>query len=265
MHFLNTFNENLFRSRFAVIIAVVIILNTACHSLTVIKVESRNIRLDSTLTIAPDAKIESVIVPYRNIIMHEINEVLCYAKVPLYGGHPESPLTNFCADLLRIESDSVCLKQFPSIHIDVSMVNRGGLRVPIPKGEVKVKDMFELMPFENKVVFLKMSGTDLRSFIDHMAARGGEGVSGMNFGIKENRGINMLIEGKPLDDSKIYWLATSDYLANGGDGNDVLKGINERVSSGVKLRDMFIDHLRKLGNQGIVIEANTDGRIYDAK
>ena len=75
----------------------------------------------------------------------------------------------------------------------------------------------------------------------------------------------MLIEGKPLDDSKIYWLATSDYLANGGDGNDVLKGINERVSSGVKLRDMFIDHLRKLGNQGIVIEANTDGRIYDAK
>lgn len=57
----------------------------------------------------------------------------------------------------------------------------------------------------------------------------------------------------------------SDYLANGGDGNVVLKEITERVSSGIKLRNMFIDHLRKLGHQGILIEGKKDGRIYDAK
>ena len=247
------------------IIALLIFLNIACRTLTVTKVESNNIRLDSTLKVVPDAKIESVILPYRIILNHEIKEVLCNAKVPLYGGHPESPLANFCADLVRNESDSICLKQFRSIHIAIAMVNRGGLRVLIPKGEVEVRDMFELMPFENQVVFLRMSGTDLRRFIDHMAARGGEGISGMKFGIKENKGINPMIEGKPLDDSKNYWLATSDYLANGGDGNVVLKEITERVSSGVKIRDMFIDHLRKLGRQGILIEAKKDGRIYNAK
>jgi len=265
MQFLNTFKKIQFRSGLAVIIVLLALLTFACHSLTVTKVESSNIRLDSTLRVVPDAKIESIIAPYRLILMHEINEVLCSSKAPLYSGHPESPLSNFCADLVRNESDSICLKQFPSIHIAISMVNRGGLRVPLPKGEVKVQDMFELMPFENKVVFLKMSGTDLRRFIDHMASRGGEGVSGMKFGIKEKRGINPMIEGKPLEDSKVYWLATSDYLANGGDGNVVLKEIQERVSSGVKLRDMFINHLRKLGHQGILIEAKKDGRIYDAE
>jgi len=265
MHFLKKIKKIQSISRFAVIISLLTLLNIACRSLTVTKVESSNIRMDSTLRVVPDAKIESVIAPYRLILMHEIKEVLCSSKAPLYSGRPESPLSNFCADLVRNESDSVCLKQFPSIHISIAMVNRGGLRVPIPKGEVKVLDMFELMPFENEVVFLRMSGTELRRFIDHMAARGGEGVSGMNFGINENKGINPVIEGKPLDDSKIYWLATSDYLANGGDGNVVLKEITERVSSGIKLRNMFIDHLRKLGHQGILIEGKKDGRIYDAK
>ena len=121
--------------------------------------------------------------------MKDMGEVLCISKVPLFGGRPESLLTNFCADLLLDESDSICSRQYPGMHVDIAMVNRGGLRVPIPKGEVKVQDMFELMPFENEVVFLKISGGDLRRFIDHIASRGGEGVSGMRFGIKENKGL----------------------------------------------------------------------------
>ena len=114
MQFSNTFKKIQFCSRLAVLIALVTFINISCRSLTVTKVESNNIRLDSTLTLVPDAKIESMIVPYRIIMMHEINEVLCFAKVPLYGGRPESPLTNFCADLLRIESDSICLKHWRS-------------------------------------------------------------------------------------------------------------------------------------------------------
>jgi len=231
----------------------------------VTKSDFANIRLDSTLKITPDPKIESIILPYRNKLMGDMNEVLCVSKVPLFGGKPESLLTNFCADLTLQEADSICLKQYPDIHISVSMVNRGGLRVPIPKGEVKVQNMFELMPFENEVVFLKMSGIELRNFIDHMASRGGEGVAGMRFGIKNDKGYNPEIQGKPLDDTKSYWLVTSDYLANGGDGSEILKNIKDRISTGVKFRDMFIDHLRKMGKKGMAIDIKTDGRIYDAK
>jgi len=248
-----------------VILLFIAVLLSGCHSLSVTKVEYTNIRLDSTLSIAPDPKIESVILPFRTKLMGDMGEVLCISNDPLFGGRPESPLTNFCADLILHESDSICLKRYPNIRMSVSMVNRGGLRVSIPKGEVKVQNIFELMPFENEIVFLKMSGAELRRFIDHMASRGGEGVAGMRFGIKEGKGINPEIQGQPLDDSKSYWLVTSDYIANGGDGSEILIGVKERITTGVKFRDMFIDHLRKMGRKGLSIEAKNDGRIYNAK
>jgi 2',3'-cyclic-nucleotide 2'-phosphodiesterase (5'-nucleotidase family) len=248
----------------AILVFIVLFL-PGCRSLSITKVETTNIRLDSTLAIVPDARMEAVILPYRERLRKDMGEVLCTSKVPLFGGRPESLLTNFCADLLLDEADSICLKRYPTIHVDVAMVNRGGLRVPIPKGEVKVQDMFELMPFENEVVFLNISGSDLRKFIDHMASRGGEGVAGVRFGIKDNKGLNPEIEGKLLDDSKKYWLATSDYIANGGDGSGILQVIPDRIATGVKFRDMFIDHLRKLGRKGIAIDIKTDGRVYDAK
>jgi 2',3'-cyclic-nucleotide 2'-phosphodiesterase (5'-nucleotidase family) len=247
------------------ILLLIVILLSGCHSLRLTRFESANIRIDSTLNISPDPKIESVILPYRMRLKEDMGEVLCQSAAPLFGGRPESLLTNFCADLVLQESDTICLKQYPGIRMSVSMVNRGGLRVPIPKGEVKVQDMFELMPFENEVIFLKLSGVELRRFINHIALRGGEGVSGMRFGIKDEKAIGPEIKGQPLDDSKSYWLATSDYIANGGDGSEILKGVKERIATGVKFRDMFIGYLRKLGKKGLMIEAKTDGRIYDAK
>jgi len=266
MQVFNSFKRmpSLFRSAILILLIITGFLY-GCRTLSVSKVETTNIRLDSTLTVVPDARIESLILPFRTRLMKDMGEVLCISKVPLFGGRPESLLTNFCADLLRNESDSICLKHYPEIRIDVAMVNRGGLRVPIPKGEIKVQDVFELMPFENEVVFLKIKGTDLRRFIDHMASRGGEGVSGMRFGIKEMKGIDPEIQGKPLDDSKNYWLVTSDYIANGGDGSGILQGIPDRIATGVRFRDLFIDHLRKIGRKGKVIDVKTDGRIYDAK
>lgn len=235
----------------------------SCRTLTVSKIEYSNIHLDSTLVIT-DSKIDSIILPYRLQLSKDMSEVLCYSKESLFNGKPESKLTNFCADVLLTESNIICSK-YPDIHIDIAMVNTGGLRVPIPKGEVKMQVMFELMPFENEVVFLKLSGTDLKTFIDHISSKGGDGISGMKFGIKDKKSINVEIQGKPIDNSKYYWIALSDYLANGGDGNESLKSIKDRIYPSIKLRDIFIDHLRKMNKNNIQIEAKKDGRIYNEK
>ena len=143
------------------------------------------------------------------------------------------------------------------------MINTGGLRVPIPKGEVKKQVMFELMPFENEVVFIKLSGSELKEFIDHIASRGGDGVSGIKFGIKNGKSVNVDIKGNSIDNSKYYWLAISDYLANGGDGNESLKNIKDKIYPNVKFRDIFIDHLKKMNKNNIQIESKKDGRIYN--
>ena len=87
----------------------------------------------------------------------------------------------------------------------------------------------------------------------------------MRFGIKDDKGINPEIQGQPLDDSKSYWLVTSDYIANGGDGCEMLSKVRDRIDTGIKYRDLFISHLRSMGRKGLKIEAKTDGRVYNAK
>ena len=238
---------------------------SACTTYRVEKSETANIHLDSLINIPISQKVEGMIKPYRDKVNADMTEVLCQSSEALYGGRPESPLTNYCADLVLEESNRFCAGKYPKMKIDVSMLNSGGLRIPLPKGEIKTMTLFELMPFENEIVFLKLKGEVMLEFINHMAARGGEGVSGLRFGIKKDKAIQPEIGGKPLDTAQTYWLVTSDYIADGGDGSEILAKSTERINTGVKARDMFIQYFRRLGKEGKTVTAKTDGRIYDAK
>ena len=204
--------------RFSYLLLLMLVFS-ACTTYKVEKSVTANIHLDSLVTIPPSQKVEGMIKPYRDKVNTDMTEVLCLSSEAFYGGRPESPLTNYCADLTLEEANRFCAVKYPKIKMDVSMINRGGLRIPLPKGEIKTMTMFELMPFENEIVFLKLNGEVMQQFINHLAARGGEGVSGLRFGIRGDKAVQPEIGGKPLDTAQSYWLVTSDYIANGGDGN----------------------------------------------
>lgn len=239
-----------------------LLLITSCHSLRVERSDYVNIRIDSILTLPGDPVAESIIQPYRMKLSADMNEVLCRSAMALFGGRPESPLTNFCADLVLEESNIYLANTNPGMKIDVAMINRGGLRIPLPEGDILVKTLFELMPFENEIVFLKIKGDLLIRFVDHLASRGGEGVAGMRFGIRDGKAVSPEVHGQPIDPVKEYWLSTSDYIADGGDGSGVLTNATERIGTGIRVRDMFIGHLRKMGKENKMVEAKNDGRVY---
>lgn len=252
------------RYRFSLFLLLLLSFS-ACTTYKIEKSATANIHLDSLVTTPPSQKIEGLIKPYRDKVNADMTEVLCLSSEAVYGGKPESPLTNYCADLTLEESNRFCLTKYPAIKMDVAMINRGGLRIPLPKGELKTMTMFELMPFENEIVFLKLKGEVMLLFVNHLAARGGEGVSGLRFGIKDDKAVQPEIGGKPLEPAKTYWLVTSDYIANGGDGSDILSKSSERIDTGIKARDMFIQYFKRMGKEGKTVTAKTDGRIYDVK
>ncbi|HPR33455.1 MAG TPA: 5'-nucleotidase C-terminal domain-containing protein, partial [Prolixibacteraceae bacterium] len=97
----------------------------------------------------------------------------------------------------------------------------------------------------------------------HLASRGGEGVSGITFGIQSGKAHNIQIGSKALDPSEKYWLITNDYLANGGDGMKTLTRAEKRIPLGIKLRDVIIGVMRERTHNGETIGASTDGRIYE--
>ncbi|MCK9413097.1 MAG: 5'-nucleotidase C-terminal domain-containing protein [Prolixibacteraceae bacterium] len=250
--------------RFGILMLLLLAIS-ACASYKIEKSAVANIHLDSLVTIPPSQKVENMIKPYRDKVNADMTEVLCYSSEAMYGARPESPLTNYCADLTLEESNRFGAEKYPKIKIDVSMINRGGLRVPLPKGEIKTMTMFELMPFENEIVFLKLSGEVMLEFVNHLAERGGEGVGGLRFGIKAGKAFRPEIGGKPLDTAQSYWLVTSDYIANGGDGSEILAKASERIDTGIKARDMFIGYFKRMGKEGKTVTAKADGRIYDVK
>ncbi|MPM97222.1 Mannosylglucosyl-3-phosphoglycerate phosphatase [bioreactor metagenome] len=185
-----------------------------------------------------------------------MNEVIGIAAQNMPVSAPESLLSNFSADVyLQIGTE------YLKSPVDIAIVNIKGLRTSIPAGEIKVSKIFELMPFENELVIVWLRGSELSDLLQFFASIGGEGVSGIKMGIKKGMATDILVGGKVLDPEKVYVIATNDYLAEGNDGMKQLTGHVKRIDTGIKIRDMLIDFIRKETAKGNEITSKLDGRI----
>ena len=95
-----------------------------------------------------DSITNTIILPYRLGIDSIMNEVLCVSDLEMTKGRPESILGNFVSDL--------CLEQF-SNQADICIMNTGGLRNILPKGEITRGDIYKLISFENELVILELT------------------------------------------------------------------------------------------------------------
>jgi 2',3'-cyclic-nucleotide 2'-phosphodiesterase (5'-nucleotidase family) len=177
-----------------------------------------------------DSTILTIISPYQNGIEDQMNEVLTYAKHDLTKGRPQSTIGNFVTDLCLFYSDA-----------DICVMNNGGLRTTISKGEITRGKLYELMPFENELVVLKLNKDEYISLLNYIGNRGGEPFSGTTITI--NKDGQVLSNAWPVnfEDGKLVRVLTSDYLANGGDKMWFFKG-KEQIKVGIKLRDAIIDY-----------------------
>ena len=128
------------------------------------------------------------------------------------SGNPESTLGNLFTDALLEESD-----------VDVAMHNvAGGLRQNLPAGELTFGDVYQLSPFENRLVILTLTGAELRQIIaEQVHRRIRIGFSGMRVAVACNT-TDMTVamhfaDGREISDSDSVTIAVNDYIALGGD------------------------------------------------
>ena len=192
-----------------------------------------------------DSTILTIIAPYQQGIEAEMNEVLTYSKINLTKKSGESLLGNFVTDL--------CLN-YADAHMCV--MNNGGLRTTINKGNITRGKLYELMPFENELVLLELNKTDYLGLLQYICKRGGEPFSGIN--ITMNKEGEIINNSWPVDFAKgeSIKVLTSDYLANGGDKMNFFKDKEQR-KVGIKIRDAIIDHCSKTDT----ITATLDRRL----
>ncbi len=153
----------------------------------------------------------------------------------------ESALGDFLADSLRALEKA-----------DVAILNSGGLRADLPAGELTYGNVYEVIPFDNTISTLTLSGEELRRLL-HAAYGSGKGVfqvSGLKVKIGRCPGQGRLksftlANGKAVDPVKKYRVVMPDFLARGGDGlGPVLSAVpTSRIDLGMSRELNFRDAL----------------------
>ena len=136
------------------------------------------------------------------------------------------------------------LKKRYNIDLDMVLLNHGGIRAPLPKGAIKMKTAFNIMPFENKVVVAQMKGSVLMKLVNYLTkAKRAHPISGMELAITRNGTIKTLrVQGKEIESNRIYFVATNDYLYKGGDRMDFFQKSETVLDIDYKIRNVLIDH-----------------------
>ncbi|MBS2099027.1 5'-nucleotidase C-terminal domain-containing protein [Carboxylicivirga linearis] len=198
------------------------------------------------------------ITPYKDSIDAQMYQVIGHAARTLDKDLPEGLLTNFISDLILDETRLISSEK-NLLTPDMALMNHKGLRTIIEEGPITVNKIFQLMPFENEVVLVKLTKDQTLEFLNYVASQGGDGVAGASFTIKDEKATGIKINGKPFN-KEYYVVATSDYLSKGGDHYDVFKK-GTIIETKVKLRDMIINHIKKLEANNEKANSQLDNRI----
>jgi len=238
-----------------------VFLFSACHSgYRLTEVQGSKIVMTNTYDTAPDTDAIAVLAPFKSKVDSIMSPVIGTSEMDMTSGRPESLLSNLVADVLWTYSNSI-----PGQTVDAAVINLGGLRNNLPKGEITFGTIYEILPFENTLCILSLKGTDLRSLFEDIAKVGGQGVSHVNLLISESYNAKLLdatIGGKEIDNDKIYTVATLDYLAEGNDGLVSFLKADKRVCpEGAIIRRIFLDYVKNKTVKGELITSALDGRI----
>jgi 2',3'-cyclic-nucleotide 2'-phosphodiesterase (5'-nucleotidase family) len=243
-----------------ILLIVSLLAVTSCTRYFVGKpVQLRTVSVSDT-TSAPQTAlsqgVKSYLQPYSDSLGAKMNAVLAQSPRRLSKGQPESELGNLMADLLR-EMGSERLGK----PVDVAVTNSGGIRTDLPAGSITLGDVYQVMPFDNELVALTLTGDVMKKVVEYIAQRR-EPQSGLKLTISKasNQLTEALVNGQPLDPKKSYVLLTSDYMATSSDMAKIVANPQNYQVLGYLMRDAMADYLRRKGQQNQIIDPKRDGR-----
>ena len=225
------------------------------------------IRIIDTATVAPDPEVAAAVAGFEAEFSREMDVAIGTTAVELDSRNAavrtrEAAIGNLFADAIRVTAGA-----------DAAIINGGGIRagkVYAPGSTITRRDVLAELPFNNKVVTVEISGRGLRSAMENglvqLPNAGGRfpQVSGIMVEADVSRPpgsrvTSMRVGGQPIDDERIYKVATIDFIARGGDGYVTLrdaKRILPDADSPLMANEVMV-YVRRLGT----VRTGIDGRI----
>ena len=190
--------------------------------------------------------------PIKADLEKAMNVQIGYAPEDMWVGSPECPMLNWATDALW----EAAKKAYPG-RVDIAIVNMGGMRCSWQKGAITKGNVFELMPFDNRLVVLTLKGSSVIELCESFARYGAQGVAGMRVKIIDNKLASVKVGGKPVNPKKLYTVATSDYLSGGTDHMDALTKYVDYWNSDLLIRDLYLQAVKTQDT----IRVTLDGRM----
>ncbi|MEP3836672.1 MAG: 5'-nucleotidase [Algibacter sp.] len=239
-----------------------VFLNCKQEKLQLYKIEGTQILISDSIN--TDLEIEAFVKPYKDNIQKDLDSVLAYSANTYLktDGEYNTALGNFMADVIYSEANPV-FKNRTHKDIDMVLLNHGGIRGNLNKGNVSKRTAFELMPFENSIVVVALKKPQIDSLIHYLSkGKRAHPISQLKLTLDKNDNvIEAKIKGENISNNKIYNVATSDYLFNGGDNMNFFKTHDTVYRLDYKIRNAIIDKFNKLDT----IKPVTDNRFTQIK
>jgi 2',3'-cyclic-nucleotide 2'-phosphodiesterase (5'-nucleotidase family) len=219
-------------------------------------------------SIPDDPPVDKMLAPYSPKV-RELEVVLGTLKGELKkSGTGSGSLGNFVTDGMRWQASVKSGKP-----ITIALMNSGGMRRNnIGEGQLKARDIFELLPFENALITVELTGEQLTKLLQLIVASR-EAQSGARITYKTNADKSSEMESaklrdpsgeKEIDPNATYTITTIDYLYRVGGRYAILQQGKNMKELGITLRDAIINYVKSETAAGREIKPNLDGRfVFD--
>jgi 2',3'-cyclic-nucleotide 2'-phosphodiesterase (5'-nucleotidase family) len=213
-------------------------------------------------TIPDDPEIQKVIAPFTAEIKATFDLPLVQAPQGLFRGRKgeENLLGYWVSDVMRKAAEGALGQP-----VRFAITNAGGLRANLRQGMLKVADIYELMPFENELLIIELTGSEvIQAVKESIVRRGGEPCSGVKaivVGTPDAATLQITwADGSPIEPEAIIKVATTDYLYGGGDSITTLRNGRKPFTTGLALRQILLDECSRLALEKKDLLPPTPGR-----
>ena len=189
--------------------------------------------------------------------MADVKEAVGFCPTGLDRDGTENVLGDWAVDILMEATAAETGKP-----VDIGILNHGGIRIDMPQGTVLMDDIMSMFPFRNYLCHLMMKGSEVRALLQKNARRLPV-IGGIKATVKDGELLEALVGGEPLDDTRMYGVATIDFLVTGGDSIFSDREMEDIITTEALVFDAIVGKVRELNAAGKPIEKERDGRVVD--
>ncbi len=221
----------------ATYILIYLTIIISCKSpFTISKIQKENILINS---IQPKNEIENIINPYNDKLTTKTEEILTFTPEDLTKQNGN--LQNVFSDITFEESKDIFKKKYNK-DADFALINEGSLRTIVPEGNVTVGEIYEVMPFDNKIVVVGIKGYKMIELINYLIQKP-QPISNITVD-KNNKSAKIC--GANFKPDKTYYVITYDYLQKGGDNMSFFKKPKELYPLNTLARDIYLNYFNRI-------------------